>query len=145
MEASAMLKHVDIITPNESEATLLIGRTVYDIPSAIMAGKELVRQGCHHAIVTLGSRGCVVVNEQVTHVEAIPVQAVDTTAAGDAFNGTLALALAEGKDLDTATRWANIAASLSVTRRGAQPSLPDREEIDKKLASLITTPPPIRQ
>jgi len=143
--SSDALKHVDIITPNEPEATLLVGETIYDIPSAIKAGKRLVQRGCRQAIVTLGSRGCVVVNDKVTHVDALKVRAVDTTAAGDAFNGTLALALAEGKDIEMAARWANIAASLSVTRQGAQPSLPSREEIDGKLAEIAAATPPSTQ
>ncbi len=126
-----VLKYVDIITPNETEAALLTGQPVQDAAQAIAAGKRLVEWGCRHAIVTMGARGCVVVGDRVRQVAALEVQAVDATAAGDAFNGTLALALAEGKDLMTAVGWAGAAAALSVTRPGAQPSLPRRDEIDE--------------
>ncbi len=133
-----VLKYVDIITPNETEAALLTGQAVQEPAQAIAAGKRLIQLGCRHAIVTMGARGCVVVNDQVRQVDALPVQAVDTTAAGDAFNGTLALALAEGKDLMTSVGWAVSAAAISVTRPGAQPSLPRRDEIDKAFRRLET-------
>jgi ribokinase len=127
-----VMQYVDVITPNQSEASLLTGMPVEGIEQAWAAGKRLIELGCRHAIVTMGERGCVVVNDQMRHVEALSVQPVDTTAAGDAFNGTLALALGEGKDLMTAVGWAVVAAALSVTRRGAQPSLPRRDEIDSR-------------
>jgi ribokinase len=127
-----VMQYVDVITPNQSEASLLTGLPVEGIDEARAAGKRLIELGCRHAIVTMGERGCVVVNDQMRHVEALSVQPVDTTAAGDAFNGTLALALAEGKELMTAVGWAVVAAALSVTRRGAQPSLPRRDEIDSR-------------
>jgi ribokinase len=138
--SSDILRHVDIITPNESEAALLTGQRVEDIAEAQAAGQRLRDLGCRHAIITLGARGCLLVSDQVVHVEALRVQPVDTTAAGDAFNGALALALAEGKDLLTAVRWAGIAAGLSVTRRGAQPSLPLRAEIDGQSDVLAIRP-----
>lgn len=121
---------VDIVTPNETEAGILTGVRVNDPASAFRAGQKLVDRGYATAVVTLGKDGSVVVGEVSRHVEAIAVAAQDTTAAGDAFNGTLAVALAEGRGLTQAVRWASIAAGLSVTRRGAQPSLPRREEID---------------
>jgi ribokinase len=133
-----VLKYVDIITPNETEAALLTGQAVQQPAQAIAAGKRLTQLGCRQAIVTMGARGCVVVNDQVRQVAALPVQAVDTTAAGDAFNGTLALALAEGKDLMTSVGWAVSAAAISVTRPGAQPSLPRRDEIDRAFGRLDT-------
>ncbi len=127
---SEWMQYVDILTPNESEASLLVGETVADVPSAVQAGRRLDSLGCRRSIVTLGARGCVIVSERVTHVEAMAVRAVDATAAGDAFNGALAVALSEGCDLESACRWANGAAGLSVTRPGAQPSLPTREAIE---------------
>jgi ribokinase len=135
-----IMQHVDIITPNESEAALLTGQPVDGAAGACAAGQRLRELGCRHAIITLGSQGCLLVSDQVVHIEALNVQPVDTTAAGDAFNGTLALALAEGKDLPTAVRWASVAAGLSVTRRGAQPSLPRRAEIDGQNDRLAVRP-----
>jgi len=80
--------------------------------------------------VTLGARGCLVVEQDVVHEPGCRVDAVDATAAGDAFNGALAVRLAEGRPLAEAARWANQAAALAVTRPGAQPSLPTRAEIE---------------
>lgn len=124
------LSLVDIITPNESEAALLAGGPVEDVASAVAAGEQLRKKGCREVVLTLGARGCVVVSQRVTHVPPVRVRAVDATAAGDAFNGVLAVALAEGQDLLAAARLATAAAGLSVTRQGAQPSLPRRPEIE---------------
>ncbi len=124
------LDRVDIATPNELEAAALTGLPVTDVDSAIEAGQRLRSLGCGSAVVTLGSAGCVVVDHgDATHIPARPVDAVDTTAAGDAFNGALAVALSEGKTLVDAARWAVTAAAISVTRAGAQPSLPTRAEL----------------
>jgi ribokinase len=87
--------------------------------------------GCRAVIVTLGANGCLVVEQETTRLPGTKVEAIDATAAGDAFNGTLAVALSEGKPLIEAARWAGIAAAISVTRRGAQPSLPVRQEIEE--------------
>jgi ribokinase len=127
---SGILRYVDVVTPNEKEATVLIGQTVYDVPTATTAGRVLRDLGCPSAIITLGSRGSVVVDDAITLVDAYRVSAVDSTGAGDAFNGALAVALAEGRPLVEAAQWANVAACLSVTRHGAQPSLPARAEIE---------------
>jgi ribokinase len=80
--------------------------------------------------------GSVVVDDTITSVDAFRVSAVDSTGAGDAFNGALAVALAEGRSLVEAARWANAAACISVTRRGAQPSLPTRSEIEAKAVEM---------
>lgn len=124
------LAQVDVITPNESEATALSGVAVNDSESAAAAAERLCQRGCRSAIVTLGSAGCVVFErEQSSHIPASRVEAVDSTAAGDAFNGALAVALAEGQSLVAAASWASAAAAISVTRAGAQPSLPLRAEL----------------
>jgi ribokinase len=82
-------------------------------------------------VITLGPAGCLVVDDnEVITVPGHPVRAIDATAAGDAFNGALAVALSEGRSLAEAARWANRAAAIAVTRRGAQPSLPTRAEIN---------------
>lgn len=126
---------VDILTPNAGEAAHLAGLDVpQDIAQAVRAARVLQRKGCRSIVVTLGAAGCVVVADEATPIPAHPVQAVDATAAGDAFNGVLAVALAEGRALIEAAHWANAAAAISTTRRGAQPSLPHRQEIESLLA-----------
>jgi ribokinase len=127
---SGCLDQVDVLTPNESEASSLTGFRVTDLDSAAAAAIRLCELGCGAAIVTRGAAGCVVVEGSVaTCVEARKVTAVDTTAAGDAFNGAVAVALAEGCSLTDAARWATEVAAISVTRPGAQPSLPTRGEL----------------
>jgi ribokinase len=120
----------DVITPNASEATALTGLSVADRQSATVAAQQLIELGCRAAIVTLGSAGSVLVDRgEVAFIPAEQVKAVDSTAAGDAFNGALAVAWAGGQSLSAAARWASTAAALSVTRPGAQPSLPYRREL----------------
>lgn len=120
---------VDVLTPNEGEAGLLTGIDTRTPTGVVQAARRLQAQGCRAVVITLGARGCVVVEDEATAIRACPVRAVDTTAAGDAFNGALAVALAEGKSLVAAAEWANRAAALAVGRPGAQPSLATREEI----------------
>ena len=110
---------------------MLSGISVQDIGSAIDAGQKLIELGCGSVVVTLGANGAVIVEDSgATHIPAPPVKSIDTTAAGDAFNGALAVALCEGKSLVEAAQFACRAAAISVTRLGAQPSLPTRSEID---------------
>lgn len=124
-----VLRLVDVLTPNQHEARALaaLAPTHAD---PLAAARSLQQFGCRACVVTLGAEGCLVVEESVTEVPACPVEALDTTAAGDAFSGALAVALAEGKSLADAARWASRAAAIAVTRRGAQPSLPTRREIE---------------
>lgn len=122
---------VDVLTPNETEAAQLIGVSSEGIArDATTAGRRLQAIGCRAAIVTLGSAGCQIVDQDSTRLPALPVTAIDTTAAGDAFNGALAVALAEGLGLVDAARFATRAAAIAVTRAGAQSSLPTRAEIE---------------
>jgi ribokinase len=124
------------VTPNETEARVLSGIEVTDAASAERAGRWFLDQGVGAAVITLAERGsCVVTPEGTTFVEPIPVEPVDTTAAGDAYAGYLGAALADGWSLADATRLAGAAGALTVTRRGASPSLPRRDEIDALLAS----------
>src|SRR5205814_9429069 len=121
------------------EAALLAGAGVApsgesESAAAIRAARKLQERGCQQVIVTLGVDGCVVVGSEVTQIAPCLVTAVDATAAGDAFNGALAVALAEGQTLVEGATWANAAAALSVTRRGAQPSLTTRRELEEFLA-----------
>lgn len=124
-------QHVDIVTPNESEAGVLSGVDVTDEPTAVAAGHWFLDRGVRHAIVTLGSAGAVAVSRDAEPVMFSPfrVAVVDTTAAGDAFTGTLGAALAAGSELEAAIRHGMAAGALAVTRAGASPSLPARAEI----------------
>ena len=119
---------VDIITPNEVEATQLVGFPVDGQETASKAAAELQQRGIGTVIIKLGAQGvfCATASETF-FVPAFSVQAVDTVAAGDAFNGGLAAALAEGLPLRQAVLWGAAAGALSATKVGAQPSLPDRE------------------
>jgi ribokinase len=122
---------IDIVTPNESEAHSLTGIEVTDEQSAKKAGHWFLDQGVENAIITMGGSGVVLVNKQETRMFAAPkVQAVDTTAAGDAFAGYLGALLAEGKSLEEAIEVAVKAASISVTKLGASSSLPTRDQVD---------------
>jgi ribokinase len=134
----AMLARVDILTPNESEALMLLGRpaarvTPGDAPALARALREL---GARKVVLKLGDRGCYFDDgERQVFSPAFPVEVRDTTAAGDTFNAGLAIALAEGRSVADALRFANAAAALSVTRLGAQASIPTRTEVDAFLAA----------
>lgn len=125
----------DIVSPNETEIELLTGLPVTTLEDTATAARRLLARGARTVVVTLGRRGALVVQgETVRHVAATPVQAVDTTGAGDCFIGALAVFLGEGQSLAQAIEWANIVAGVSVTRRGTQASFPRREEIAPQLA-----------
>jgi ribokinase len=131
-----LLRLVSILTPNETEAELLTGIKVDDETSAGQAADRLLARGVPTVIITLGPRGAFVATEGLQKlIRGFKMRAVDTTAAGDVFNGALAVALAEGQTLERAVRFANAAAAISVTRMGAQPSAPKRREIDKLAGS----------
>ncbi|MCE9547031.1 MAG: ribokinase [Planctomycetia bacterium] len=129
--SSELLPLVDVLTPNEHEAAALSGMVVCDAAAAEAAARRLLERGCKAVVVTLGPQGAVLVEPGKTlHVPAPTVAAIDATAAGDAFNGALAVAMCESRPLADAVRFACRAATLSVTKAGAQPSLPTRAEID---------------
>lgn len=131
----ALLRQVSILTPNETEAELLTGIPVADEVSAARAADALLERGVGTVVITLGARGALVAGGGLRElVPGFPVQAVDTTAAGDVFNGALAVALGEGRPLLQAVRFAHAAAAISVTRLGAQPSAPGRAEIEAMLS-----------
>jgi len=122
---------VHILTPNETEASLLSGLVVTDLESARQAGERLLSMGCRTVILTLGEQGAMLVcRQEVRHFPPFPVTPVDTTAAGDAFNGALAAALFAGMNLEQAIVRANAAGALCVTKRGAQEALPTRQQIE---------------
>ncbi len=123
-----------ILTPNETEAAQLTGLPVGNAEQVEAAARRLLDRGAAAVVVTLGRQGALLVTlTQVELVPAFAVRAVDTTAAGDAFNGGLAAALSRGLSLPEAVRYGNAVAALSVTRLGAQPSLPTRDEVVKFL------------
>jgi len=130
-----LLALVDIITPNETEAEKLTGIAVSSDEDAARATRVLHEKGIRTVIITLGSRGVwASVNGEGKRVAGFKVKAIDTIAAGDTFNGALMTALLEEKPLDEAIRFAHAAAAIAVTRKGAQPSVPWRNEIDDFLA-----------
>jgi ribokinase len=125
----SLLAKVDVLTPNEYELKLLSGET--DLESSLHVLREW---GVKSLVVTLGANGARVVSDEVDeHIPAYPVTAVDTTAAGDAFTGALAVTLAEGKSLVEAVRYSVAAGALATTRVGAQPSLPTRAAVEDLL------------
>ena len=126
-----LLKCTWLATPNEIEAEALSGIIITNSETADKAADIIRSKGVKNVIITLGATGCYVKSDSFTGmVDAIKVNAVDTTAAGDVFNGALAVALAEGKGLKEAVLFANRAASISVTRLGAQASAPFRNELE---------------
>jgi ribokinase len=131
-----LLERVSVLTPNETEAELLTGIAVRDETSAHRAAGRLLDRGVGTVILTLGPRGALVAaGRQSQIVAGFRVKTVDTTAAGDVFNGALAVALGEGRAVIEAVRFANAAAAISVTRLGAQPSAPTRREIEQLLSA----------
>ncbi len=131
-----LLEYTDILIANETEILVLTGATDVATSTAAYACRPLLEQGVTHVITTLGKEGAVVASKDgATTVPGFKIKAVDTTSAGDTFAGALASALAEGKPLEEAVRFANAAAALTATRHGAQIAMPSREEADAMLAS----------
>ena len=127
--SATLLRHLYMITLNETEAEMISGVKITDEVSAKKAAQVIMEMGVQNVIVTLGSKGALIYcDSMVDMVPAIKVEAVDTTAAGDIFNG--ALTVAEGRDLREAVRFACKASAISVTRVGAQSSVPYRNEVD---------------
>ncbi|MGA2030877.1 MAG: ribokinase [Thermoguttaceae bacterium] len=127
-----LLRLVTWLTPNESETQRLTGLAVADEASAALAAARLLAGGVRQVVVTLGARGALLCHAGgATMIPGYRVEAVDSTAAGDAFNGALACALARGQSGEEAVRQAHLAAAFSVTRLGAQPSLPTAEQLQQ--------------
>ena len=128
--SDSLLSKLWLITPNRTETQLITGLPVTDEKEAAAAAEALVAKGVKNVVITLGSKGAYVLSEDFRGViPANPVKAVDTTGAGDTFNGALCVALSEGRSLQDACRFAAKASAISVTRMGAQPSIPFRNEI----------------
>ncbi|MBN1995982.1 ribokinase [candidate division KSB1 bacterium] len=127
----ALLRNIDILTPNENETELLTDIPIIDSDTAEHGARVLIDRGVKTVIVTLGKQGALLVTKDSKQLFPVPdVEVVDTTAAGDVFNGAFAVALAETGSIEQSIKFANIAATLSVTRLGAQPSAPARKQID---------------
>ena len=127
-----ILPMIDYLTPNETELMKLTNQTGDDLDSIKDGACRLLEQGIKNVIVTMGKQGCMLVTGETARVfPARNVVSVDTTAAGDCFNGAFVVALAEGRTVEEAIHFANLASSIAVTRDGAQKSLPSREEVDQ--------------
>ena len=131
-----LYQQIAYITPNETEAGILVGRTLTTQNDVVDAAHELRERGVTNVLITLGEKGVYVSGPEfegvIPAVKAGPV--IETTGAGDAFNGGLAAALAEGQSLEDAARFGNVVAGLSVTRQGAAISMPTREEVNQVMA-----------
>lgn len=127
-----LLDKIDVITPNETEVASITGIELKSLKDAKRAGEILLSKGVKNVVITLGNNGALIVNHQmVKHIPAVKVDAIDTTGAGDAFNGGLAVALAEGKSLEDSVEFANYLAALSVTKVGTAPAMPYKKEIEE--------------
>ncbi len=130
-----MLSMVDVLTPNETETQIITGMPVTNLDEAKAAAHKLLAEGVKSVVITLGAQGALVVTSALTqHVPGRQVKVVDTTGAGDAFSGALAVALAEGQELVQAVAFSCAAAALQVTRLGTAPAMPQRAEVDAFLA-----------
>lgn len=148
-EARALIAAARVITPNRAEAVALAaaGPDCHDegqddpAGEAAAAARRLLTSGAREVVVTLGASGCLAASASAgfRSIPAVPVDAVDTVGAGDAFTGALAVALSEGRPLFEAVAWAGAAAALAVTRAGAQPSLPHRGDIERLAARSMAT------
>ena len=141
-----LLKMVDVLTPNETEAQILTGIEVTsNRDSARTAAKKLLEYGVKSVILTMGAKGFLLANDdRMESVPAVKVDAVDATAAGDAFTGSLAVGLAQGKTLPDAALFANQVAALSVTKMGAQSSMPAKEEVES-FVRAVREPPLLKE
>lgn len=131
--SDSILKTIHILTPNETEAEILTGIKVTNSDTAEKAAQILKKKGVEIVIITMGANGAFIRTDSLSELIPAPeVKAVDTTAAGDAFNGALAVAVSEGFNIREAVQFANKAGSIAVTRPGAQASTPYRREVGEK-------------
>ncbi len=139
---SSIFPFIDIITPNESEAKVLTGRSSRDSTEPRAIARDLIRLGVKKVVITLGENGALLVEPESTkHFPAIPVKAVDTTGAGDAFNAALATALSCHASIDEAIQFAVIVGGMAVTKEGVIPSLPRRPDVLDFFRKHNTTAP----
>jgi ribokinase len=129
--------YVDLLIPNEFEASLITGVEVTDRESAAVAIAKLMEKGCKNALVTLGKQGCAYRSgERVQYEDIIPIKVVDTTAAGDSFIGGLCTKLCEGAEISEAVKYATAVSTLTVSRAGASVSIPTCDEVKAFLETL---------
>jgi ribokinase len=127
---ASVLGLVDVLTPNQTEAMVLTGRSPEDEAEPEEVARELIRRGVGQVVMTLGERGALIVSASSSkHIPATPLPAVDTTGAGDAFNAGLATALASGESLESAVKFAVVTGGMAVTKEGVIPALPRRHEV----------------
>ncbi len=127
-----IIKCINYLTPNETETEILTGMRITDDNAVKEAGLKLLKLGAENVIITMGKRGAMLVTEKGCElISGFKVEAIDATAAGDAFNGGLAFAIASKKPVKDAVKFANAVAGLSVTKMGAQPSMPSKSEVDE--------------
>lgn len=125
-----ILSKIDYLTPNETELATLSGLPTDTLENIEIGAKSLLSKGVKNVITTLGPRGALLVNaERTVHFDGFPAHAIDTTAAGDSFNGAIATYLSQGKTIDEAITFGNKTASITVTRVGAQSSIPSLDEV----------------
>ena len=130
--SESLLKKVFVLTPNESEAEKLSGISITDLSSAKKAITEILKKGTENIVLTMGKEGALVgAKGEIVHVKSPKVDPVDTTGAGDAFCGALAVAISSGENLEKAVVYANCAGALATTKIGAQEALPTREELER--------------
>jgi ribokinase len=138
----SLLRMIDVLTPNETEARVLAGRSPDTVIEPVQVAHELIQRGVKQVVITLGEKGALIVTESSsTHVPAMRMAAVDTTGAGDAFNAGLATALACGAKLEAAVQFAVVTGGLAVTKEGVIPSLPHRSEVLQFYRQQGLTPP----
>lgn len=136
-----VFKYVDILTPNEVELKDLSNIKINDVNDIVNASRKLINLGVGAVVTTLGAKGALVVTKSlVRHVPTFKVRVVDTVGAGDAFNGALAKAISEGLKIDEAVRYANAVAALSVTKHGAQESMPTESDVNEFLRKHLNSP-----
>lgn len=132
-----IIRNTDLLTPNETELEILSKMSVNSEEDILQAGKSLLQRGVKKLIVTLGDKGCMYIDQDVhKSYPALKVKAIDTTAAGDSFTAALAVAICEGRPMDEVIPFATQVGALTVTKFGAQPSLPYRNEINEKEVEL---------
>ena len=138
----SVLETVDILTPNETEAKVLVGTAVPASAGPELIARELLRRGVKQVVMTLGEKGALIVTEtSSTHVPAHSMPCVDSTGAGDAFNAGLATAIASGASLEAAVQFAVVTGGLAVTRHGVIPSLPTRDQVTRFYYEREIQPP----
>jgi len=136
---SDLLSMIDILTPNQTEAEIITGLPISAPKDAEVAAEVLLSYGVKIAVLTLGADGALAATQKDMRViPAYQVKVVDTTGAGDAFNGALAVAVAEGQSLDDAVTFANAAAALQVTKVGTAPAMPNRCEVEALLRRCVS-------